>query len=123
MAFIRGSAKIVRAYRQPFVRHLVAHISKDETWTVFLLYKVVGASSKTYDGGTLLINDRTVHVLQVFGWLPNDLSYMLNGIGPLPCLWVFVKGVPGKVYGQFFAIGTPGINLIEDGLQQFTAQV
>ena len=45
-------------------------------------------------------------------------------IGPHTCLWVFVKGEPGKVYGPFFAIGTPGINLIEDGLlRQFTAQV
>ena len=85
MAFIRGSAKIVRAYRQPFVRHLVAHISKDETWTIFLLYKVVGASSKTYDGGTLLINDRTVHVLQVFGWLPNEPFYMMKAMSPHTC--------------------------------------
>ena len=66
----------------------------------------------------------TVHVSQVLGWLPRNIKHMKNVIGPDTCLWVFVKGEPGKVYGPFFAIGTPGINLIEDGLLgQFTAQV
>ena len=68
----------------------------------------------------------TVLVLQVLGWLPRNIKPMKNVIGPDTCLWVFVKEKHGKVklYGPFFAIGSPGINLIEDGLLgQFTAQV
>ena len=61
--------------------------------------------------------------MQVFGWLPSNLPHMMKVIGPHTCLWVFVEGVPGKVFGPFFAIGNPDINLIEDGLQQFTAKV
>ena len=93
------------------------------TWSFCLLYKVVGASSKTYNGGILLINGRTVHVFQVFGWLPNELSHMMKAISPHTYLWVFVKEVSGKVYSPFFAIGTPGMHLIENDLQRFTAQV
>ena len=106
--------------RKLFDRHFVCHASKDETWKLCLLYKVVGASSKTYDGGILLINGRTVHVLQVFGLLPKHLSHMMKVIGPHTCLWVFAKGEPCPL----FAIGTPGINFIEDDmLRQFTAPV
>ena len=68
----------------------------------------------------------TVHVSQVLGWLPRNIKHMKNVIGPDTRLWVFVKEKHGKVklYGPFFAIGSPGINLIEDGLLgQFTAQV
>ena len=54
---------------------------------------------------------------------PEKLPDLVNGRGPGTCLWVFVRGVPGKVYGPFFAIGTPCINLIEGALLQFTALV
>ena len=60
------------------------------------------ASSKTYDVG-IQPSLRTLHVLQLFGCLPDKFPHMVNGIGPDTCLWVFVKGVPGKIFGSFAA--------------------
>ena len=60
--------------------------------------------------------------MQVLGCLPPKLTHMVNRIGPDTCLWVFVKGVPGKVHGPFLATAPTGINVIEGALMQFTAQ-
>ena len=99
-------------------KHFVGHASV-ETWQHRLLYRVLGASSKTYDGailhGSCFAGTRLA---------PQKIKHMKNVIGPDTCLWAFLKAEHGKVklYSPFFAIGPPDINLIEDGLLgQFTA--
>ena len=107
----------------PRAQHPVFYACKDTTWTRCLFYKVLGAFSKTYGGGIQLINGRTVHVLKVFGFLPQKLSHMVKVIGSHTCLWVYVKKESGQVFGPFFANGTLGIKLISGALFHFEAQV
>ena len=59
-----------------------------------------GASSQTYDVG-IQTNRRTSNVLQLFSCLPEKLPHMVNMIGP--GLYVFVKGLPGKIFELFAA--------------------
>ena len=87
-------------------QHYIFHACKEATWAHCKFQKALGASSRTYDGG-MEHNRRTVHVLQLFSCPPDHLTHMVNGIGPNTYLWVFVKGIPGKAYGPFFAIAPP----------------
>ena len=61
--------------------------------------------------------------MQVFGCVTHMLSQMMEVIGPHTHLWLFVKGVTGKVYGPFFPDGAPGMNLIGSALKEYPAQV
>ena len=38
---------------------------------------------------------------------PEHLPRMVNGKGPVACLWIFVKGIPGKACGLFFCNRPP----------------
>ena len=107
----------------PRAQHIALHACKETTWTHCLLYKILGAYSKTYDGGIQLINGRTEHVSQLIGCLAQKFTHMVKGIGPHTYLWVFVKEEPGKALGPFFANGTPGLNVIPGALFEFEAQV
>ena len=82
---------------QAFVQHFIFHASL-ETWQLCLFGNVLGC----------------VAHMKVL---------MTNMIGPHTRLWVFVKGVPGKVLGPFYPDGVPGMNLIRGALEAFPAQV
>ena len=82
---------------QAFVQHFIFHASL-ETWQLCLFGNVLGC-------------------------VANMIVLMTNMIGPHTRLWVFVKGVPGKVLGPFYPDGVPGMNLIRGALEALPAQV
>ena len=64
-----------------------------------------------------------LNFLQVLGGHPDQLTHMLEGIGPAKCLWVFVVGINGKIFGPFRPTAAPRSNIVPEGvLLHFTAQ-
>ena len=87
MPWVRVPAQ---ASKGGYAQHCISHAYMETTWTHCQLKKVLGASSKINDGGIRLKSPHCA-CFKVIRVPLDHLSYMVNGIGPDTCLWVFVK--------------------------------
>ena len=110
-------------------KHWILHASelKPRTWEdcmrFLVLYLTTPAKTASGSWSVLQLYRRTLHALQVLGGQPDQLPQMPKGIGPDTCLWVFVLGVNGKIFGPFRPTAAPRLKIVPEGaLLHFTAQ-